>query len=182
MHPEFNIVEYTKRMISGAWVEFQGTGAPASQSQLAEIPRLPFLYLLKLIVPDNLNRYSFHLLMFLIGGIGTYFYIQKIWLTKKKDVFSNWIASLGAIYYLLNIVTLQQFYISFELFAVQFAFLPFVLISIHDLGEKVTVKSIFKFIVVQILITPYAYVPTIFYFTSIFFVCYGFFVNLQKIN
>jgi len=179
MHPEFDIWTYAKRMIFGAWVSFQGTGAPASQSQLAEITRLPFIFLLKFLLPDNLVRYSFHFLMVLIGGIGIYLYLGKIWLTKVREKYRNWIACFGALYYILNITTLQQFYISFECFAVEFAFLPFVFMSIHELCENVNKKTILKFIFVQLLIAPYAFVPTIVYFVFIFITIYSFFVNLQ---
>ena len=179
MHPEWNLLEYTKRVFFGAWVEFQGTGAPAAQSQLAEITRLPFIYLLKLLLPDNLVRYSFHFLMFLIGGIGMYLYLKKIWLSKVGGAWRDWIASFGATFYLLNIITLQKFFISFELFAVQFAFLPFVFISIHRLSENFNVKTILKFILVQLLIAPYGYNPSIYYLSAAFFICYGFFVNFQ---
>jgi len=178
-HPELNLTEFTKRVFSGAWVEFQGTGAPASQSQLAEIPRLPFIYLLKMLVPDNLNRYIFTFLMVLIGGIGMYYYLTKIWLTKIHDRFRNWIASFGAIYYILNIITLQQFFINFELFAVQFAYFPFVLLSIHAISNKCAPKTVLLFIGVLLLFAPCAYVPTIFYIAFVFFTIYTFFVNLQ---
>ncbi len=178
-HPEFNLLLAFKRAFFGAWVTFQGTGAPASQSQIADLTRLPFIFILKLFLPDNLVRYAFHFLMVLIGGIGIYFYLQKIWLTKVNDKFRDWIASLGGIFYVLNITTLQQFYISFEDFAVEFAFLPFAFMSIHELSRNVNAKTILKFILIQLLIAPYAFVATNFYFCASFFVIYGFFVNLQ---
>ncbi len=178
-HPEFNVWQFTKRVFSGAWVEFQGTGAPASQSQLAEITRLPYIYLFKLFFPPNLHRYLFTFLMLFIGGVGVYFYLIKIWLTKIRDNFRNWIAGFGALYYILNIVTLQEFFINFELFAVEFAYFPFVLLAIHAISNKITLKNVLLLIGTILLITPCAYVPTIFYLAYIFFIIYAFFVNLQ---
>ena len=178
-HPEFNVWEFTKRVFSGAWVEFQGTGAPASQSQLTEITRLPYIYLLKLFVPNHLHRYLFTFLMLFIGGMGMYFYLINIWLTKIKDNFRNWLAGFGALYYILNIITLQEFFINFELFSVEFAFFPFVLLTIHTISSKVNIKNILLLIGTILLITPCAYVPTIFYLAYIFFIIYAFFVNLH---
>jgi len=178
-HPEFNLPEFTKRVISGAWVEFQGTGAPAAQSQLVEITRLPYIYLLKLFVPDNLNRYFFTFLMVLIGGITIYYYLFEIWLSKMSDGYRRWLSCFGALYYVLNIISLQQFFINFEQFTVQFAYFPLVLLMIHKVSEKFTFKNILYFIIALILFIPTAYVPTIFYIAFIFFVVYTFFVNLD---
>lgn len=178
-HPEFNLPEFTKRVISGAWVEFQGTGAPAAQSQLAEISRLPYIYLLKLFVPDNLNRYFFTFMMVLIGGITLYYYLFEIWLSKMSDGYRRWLSCFGALYYVLNIISLQQFFINFEQFAVEFAYFPLVLLMIHKVSEKFTLKNTLYFIVALILFIPTAYVPTIFYIAFIFFVVYAFFINLD---
>lgn len=178
-HPEFDLGLAFKRALFGAWVAFQGTGAPASQAQTAEITRLPFIFLLKLFLPNNLVRHTFHLLMVLIGGITIYFYLIKVWLRKVNEIYKNRIAALGGIFYILNITTLQQFYISFEVFAVEFAFLSLVLLSIHWLSERFDRKSLLLFILVQLLIAPYGWVPTIFYFAAVFYVIYGFFVNFE---
>lgn len=179
VHAEFNLPEYAKRVFFGAWLEYQGMGGAAAQGHLAEIPRLPIVYLLSLVAPMNLNRYLFIFLMFLTGGIGMYTYLKRIWLTKLADPLRSWITSLSAIYYLLNILTLQQFYISFEMFTVQFAFLPFLLLSIHFLAERVSAKSILVFMTVQFLIAPSAHTPTVFYLGAFFSLLYAFFLNIQ---
>ena len=178
-HPEFNLSLAVKRALFGAWATFQGTGAPASQSQIAEITRLPIIFALTLLLPQNLIRYIFHFLMVFIGGISMYFYIKNIWLSKIDSTYKNWVASLGGIFYIFNITTLQQFYISFEPFAVEFAFLPLVFLSIHWLAEEPNKKAILLFIIIQLLIASYAFVPTVCYFAFIFYVIYGFFVYLQ---
>lgn len=178
VHPEFNLSQYAKRVFFGAWLEYQGMGAPAAQGHLAEIPRLPIIAFLKLIVPDNLNRYFFIFLMFLTGGIGMYFYLVHAWLKKDSAIRSRWIACLCAIFYLLNIITLQQFYISFEMFTVQFAFFPFLLLSIHALYSHVNTKNVLLFIFVQLLIAPSAHTPTLFYLGAVFSLIYGFFLSI----
>lgn len=179
VHPEFNLPQYAYRVFFGAWLEFQGLGAPAAQGHLAEVPRIPIIFLLKLLLPDNLIRYVFVFLMFFTGGVGTFLYLQKVWLNKINDSFTDWIAALGAIYYLLNLITLQQFYIAFEMFTVQFAFFPFLLLSIHVISKKVSAKTILIFLLVQFLIASSAHTPTVFYIGAIFSICYTFFLNLS---
>ncbi|NMB57327.1 hypothetical protein GYA19_05345, partial [Candidatus Beckwithbacteria bacterium] len=203
IHPEFNLGMYAHRVIFGAWQEHLGTGGPPAQGHPAEIFRLPILFILKLFLPLNLQRYGFIFLMYLIGGIGIYFYLKNYWLVREKQYtlpdkivnitqnlvngshtklvnkYSDWIASLGAIFYLLNILTLQQFYIAFEMFTVQFAFLPFLFISIHLLVKKINIKNLLIFFVIQLLIAPSAHTPTVFYLGMLFSTTYAFFLTLN---
>ena len=180
IHPELNIAQYAKRMIFGAWLEYQGMGGAAAQGHLAEISRLPFIYFFSLIAPQNMNRWLFIFFMYLIGGIGMYIYLICIWLNKNENRYRFWIASVSAIYYLLNVITLQQFYISFEMFTVQFAFLPFLLLSIHLICQKINTKNVLLFIVVQLLIAPSAHTPTVYYLGFFLSLCYAFFLSLQS--
>ncbi|PJC43104.1 MAG: hypothetical protein CO040_00940 [Candidatus Pacebacteria bacterium CG_4_9_14_0_2_um_filter_36_8] len=177
---EFDLPRYARQVFFGAWVEHQGLGGPAAQGQSAEILRLPFIFLLKILLPANLIRYVFIFSMYLLGGIGMYFYLIKIWLGNKLGNFKNWLASLGAVFYLLHILTLQQFYISFEMFTIQFAFLPFLLLNLHSLINKVSIKTVFSFILLQFLMAPSAHTQTVFYLAVVFSLLYVFFVSLQK--
>lgn len=178
IHAEFNIARYVRQVFFGAWLEHQGLGAPAAQGHLAEIPRLPILLLLKLILPDNLIRIVYIFALYLIGGVGMYFYLVKHWLNTKIKL-STWIASVGGIFYLLHLLTLQQFYISFEMFIVQFAFFPFLLMMIHQLSLEFNNKNILKFIGLQLLIAPSAHTSTVFYLAILFSMLYAFFIEFQ---
>ena len=180
IHAEFDLKGYTRQVFFGSWLEHQSLGAPAAQGQLAEITRLPILFLLQAILPTNLIRYVFIFSMYLVGGIGTYLYLNNIWLKNKADNLKKWLASLGGIFYLLHILTLQQFYISFEMFMVQFAFLPFLLMAVHKLAQKINTKHILIFILVQFLIAPSGHTPTVFYLGVLFSLIYGFFIKFKK--
>ena len=185
IHAEFNLARYARQVFFGSWLEHQGLGAPAAQAHLSEIPRLPILFFLQLLLPDNLIRYTYIFSMYLVGGVGVYLFLSKIWLNKKTGNFKNWIASLGAVFYLLHILTLQQYYISFEMFMVQFAFFPFLLMLIHKLSRSFSSKHILLFILLQFLIAPSGHTPTVFYLAVLLSMIYGFFVHLKnnfKIN
>lgn len=180
IHAEFDFLRYVRQVLFGAWVEHMGLGAPAAQAQLADIFKLPILFILKILLPDNLIRYALIFGYWLIGGLSMYYYVANYWLSEKKSVLKNWLASLAGILYLLHILTLQQFYIAFEMFAIQFAFLPLALVTIHHLFKKITPRSILFFIVVQLLLAPSGHVATLVYLTSIFLVGYAFFLSLKR--
>ena len=180
IHAEFDLARYAKQVFFGAWLEHQGPGAPAALAHASEIPRLPIIFLLKLLLPDNLVRYAFTFLMYLVGGIGTYYFLSKYWLRGKLNGLRKWIASLGGILYLLHVLTLQQFYISFELFTVQFAFLPFLLIAVHKLAKSITVRSVLMFSILQLLIAPSGHTPTVFYLGTMLMVLYAYFLKLER--
>jgi len=179
IHAEFDLGRYAKQVFFGAWLEHQSLSAPAAQGHLSEITRLPILLFLKITLPDNLVRYIFIFSYYLIGGIGMYLYLSKIWLKGKLKELKNWLASLGGIFYLLHILTLQQFYISFEMFMVQFAWFPFLLIIIHHLAKKITAKNLLLFFLVQLLLAPSAHTPTVYYLGVILSLLYGFFLKIH---
>lgn len=176
-HPEFNFQEFIKRIVGGAWLEYLGTGAPASQAYLSEIPRLPFIFLLKLLLPNNLVRYAFNFLIIFIGGAAMYLFLIKTILFNLNNRYRGWIASFGGIFYILNLMSLQQFYINFELFAIEFAYFPLVLLAIYNLSQHLNLKSVFFLIGALVLFTPSAFTPTIFYIACIFFIIYAFFTS-----
>lgn len=179
---EFNLTRYARQVFFGSWLEHQSMGAPAAQGHLSEIPRLPILLILKTLLPDNLVRYAYIFGLYLIGGIGTYFYLLKYWLNKAKKPLTKWLASLGALFYLLHILTLQQFYISFEMFMAQFAFLPFLLMIIHRLSHKLSYKNLLRFLLIQFLIAPSGHTSTVFYLGTLFSLIYAFFLKLDLVN
>lgn len=163
LHPEFNLKLYTERVFFGAWQEHQGLGAPAAQAHAAELPRLPLLWLLSSILPQSVVRYAFFFLMYIGGAISTYVFIRYTWFKSKKKVLYSWAAMLGGLFYLLNLGTLQQFYVPLEMFAVHFATLGFILWSIERCVSKPSLKNYFLFFIFQILSAPSAHTATLFY-------------------
>lgn len=163
LHPEFNLGLYAERVIFGAWQEHQGLGAPASQAHAAELPRLPILFLLQLLLPEHLVRYVFFIGCYILGGIGTYLFISKYWFEKSDKNVKNWSAFFGALLFQFNLGTLQHFYVPLEMFAVHYATLGFVLMSIHQVVAKPSRKSFSLFFIVQFFTAPSAHTATLFY-------------------
>lgn len=180
LHGEFDLQRYTNQVLGGAWLEHQGLGAPMNLAHLAEVSRLPILWLLSLVVPDHLIRITFIFLMYALGGVTMYFYLAKTWLDHRQTKLKNSLAALGGIVYLLHILTLQQFYIAFEMFTVQFAFLPLLFLIIHRFKRPLTAPTVLLFVGLQLLLAPSGHTPTNFYLAVLASQLYGFFLVLPK--
>ena len=97
---EFDLGRYARQVLGGAWVEHQGLGAPAAQAQLADAVRLPVLWFLKIMLPENLVRQVFIFSMYVVGGVGSYLYLERVWIGRRISWLRPWLAGLGAIFYL----------------------------------------------------------------------------------
>ena len=135
LHPEFNLGLYLQRIIFGVWQEHQGLGAVAVQAQASELGRLWYLW-----IPF---RYGYFWLMLVLGPLGIY----KLLGGKVRGF-------LGGLFYLLNLGTLQHFYLPQELFATAYAFLPWLFWAI--LTKKT--KTLF---LLFLLSAPMAHTPTL---------------------
>lgn len=180
IHAELDLGQYAYRVLFGAWKEHQGLGGPAAKAHLAEITRIPYLFLLQQIFPTYLVRAAFLFTMYLIGGTTMYFFVKNWWLEKHPPQISTWVAGFAGLLYMLHPLTLQQFYISFELFTVQFAFFPLVLITIHLLAQKLSAKHLLYFSLVQVLIASSAHTPTVYYLGAVISVLYALGVALHQ--
>lgn len=69
---------------------------------------------------------------------------------------------LGALFYLLNLATVQTFYAPFEAFIAHFAALPWLLLSSILFFQHQTRKRLLFLSIVLLLTTPQAYIPTLF--------------------
>ncbi len=179
-HPELNIQEFARRVFGGAWAQYQGTGAPAAQSQLAELARLPFIALLTWILPNHLVRYVNLFVLVFCGGIFMYYFLVKSIFYRSSFVWRQYTALFGALYYILNIVSIQQFYINFELYAVQFAFFPLVLLTADKLIKNLTFQSVLIYICTLILFIPTAFVPTIAYIAFALLAIFSLFTSVEQ--
>jgi hypothetical protein len=162
LHPEFNLALYLKRAFWGVWQEHQGVGAVASQAHAAELPRLLIVGLLNLILPINLVRYCFFFLTLGIGSLGAYF-LSKYLLSIHSERFSREASFLAGAFYVLNLATLQEFYVPLEMFAVHFAVLPwlfFLAIAYLREGKR---KLLLGFSLATVFGASMAHTPTLFY-------------------
>ena len=162
LHPEFDFGLNFKRLFFGVWRGEQGLGAPAGHAHMADLPRVIFLWILNFILPVSLLRYSYVFICLLLGPLGIYQLIRFI-LHNNKHKFTDLVAFLSSIYYLLNLATLQQFYVPFEMFPTQYAFLPWIILFSLQFIEEGRRLSLFYFFLFTLLSTPQAYAPQLWY-------------------
>jgi hypothetical protein len=171
LHPEFNLTHAFISTIQGVWRGDQGLGAIAGHSHMSELPRLMYLLVAKIVLPLNLLRYSFFFLCLVLGPLGVFFLVRHLSPSKNRQV-TNLAAFLSASFYLLNLTTVQHFYVPFEMFATQFAALPWLFLTLWLFLKNGQKKSLALFALVSFLATPQAYAATLFYAWA--FVCVSF--------
>ena len=181
LHPEFNFSLYFNRAFYGAWQEHQGIGAPAAQAHASELTRLPVVYLLSLVLPENLVRYSFFFLTWALGALGAYFLARQI-LSEHSNKYVNWASFLGAVFYLLNLATLQQYFDPLEMFAVHFAALPWLILLAAKYLRDAGKKNLIWFSVATLLSSSMAATATLFYFYLVGFSLFVLGVSLLNRN
>ncbi|MBU0572711.1 hypothetical protein KKH23_02805 [Patescibacteria group bacterium] len=162
LHPEFNLGLYLKRAFFGVWQEHQGVGAVASQAHIAEIPRLLIVFLLSLILPLSAVRYVFFFLCLGLGALGIY-YFSKYLLAITKRHYLGSSAFLAALFYVLNLTTLQHFYVPLEMFAIHFAALPWLFLLTVLYLRQGKGKFLIWFSLATLFAAGMAHTATLFY-------------------
>ena len=170
LHPEFDFSLNFQRLFFSVWRTEQGLGAVSGHTVMADLPRVVILWLFHFILPLSFLRYSYVFLCLILGPLGFYFLIK--YLFKKP-----YIAFLGAIIYLFNLGTLQQFFVPFEMFTTQWAFLPWIIFSAIVYLHKPARKKLLVFAIINLVATPQAYAAQLWY---AFFVVFTVFLILSR--
>lgn len=153
--PEFNLWLNIKRNIFAVWQEYRGLGLLDGQAHSANTIHTLSIAFLRIFLPIEVTRYVLTLLLHCVGGIGMYLFMNSI--VKKRAP-----ALIAAIFYMLNIGIVQQFYAPLETFVFQFAFLPFCMYWGYRYIQDHTRSSLMWFGFITLLMTPQAFVPTVF--------------------
>ena len=177
LHPEFNFSANFSRLISGVWRADQGLGTVAAHSHMSDLPRVFFLYLIHFFTPLNFLRYAYVFLCLIIGTISSFYLLKYIF--HKKEL-----AFIGALFYLFNLSTLQQFIVPFEMFCTQYAFLPLILLFTLQFLHTPTRRPLLFLALTTLLATPQAYAAHLWYaffiiYCSFLFIYYIFNLNHQ---
>ncbi len=180
LHPEFNFGLNIKREISGVFRENQGLGAVSAHAAMADLPHILILFIFDSILDKQFLRYFYIFLNLILGAIGMYFFLYKIVLKDKVSSF------LGGLFYLLNLGTLQQFVVPFEMFTTQFMSLPwlflFATLSLYSTSTKNFNKFLLYFSISTILASPMAFAPTLWYVYFFVLATYLFSLIFLKIH
>ncbi len=160
LHPEFNFPLNISRMFSHVWASEQGVGAISAHSDMSDLPRIIFLWIASISIPASFIRYFYIFSCLIIGSLGVYSFLKYIF-QREKDSYWVYPASfLGGLFYLLNLGTLQNFYVPLEMFTVAFAGVPWLFLTAIKSLRSMTRSNLVKFALVVVLITPMAYAAT----------------------
>ncbi|MFA6081478.1 MAG: hypothetical protein WC741_03660 [Patescibacteria group bacterium] len=129
LQTELNPGLAVKRAFFSVWEEYQSFGLTAGMAHAADLSRAVFLWIMSYVIPQNIIRYFYHFLMLLLGGLGAFeLFYQRLTATVKQDQNKVKTAAVfaffGALFYMLNLGTIQIFYLPYEAFSTFFAFLP----------------------------------------------------------
>lgn len=138
-------------------------GAVAAHSHMTDWPRIAFLFIESFFLPTSFLRYSYIFLCLILGPLGVYFFLNYVFRREKEGVAPSIGAFLGALYYLLNLGTLQHFYVPFEMFTTAYAFIPWLFYFALRFLREGKKKNLIIFVILTILSSPQAYAATLFY-------------------
>ncbi len=172
LHPEFNFGLSFQRLLFGVFRPEQGLGAVAGHSHMSELPRVFMLWISSFILPTELLRYGFITSCLLVGILGVYYFCLKTLFTDHSSVKSKTFSFLGALFYLLNLGTLQHFVVPFEMFTVLYAFLPWILLNATLYLRTGYQKYLRWFFVVSLMAAPMAFAATLWYAFFLSFLFY----------
>lgn len=175
LHPEFDFNLNFKRLIFGVWRSEQGLGDLSGHSAMADLPRVVILWLFHFIFPLSFLRYSYVFLCLIIGPLAFYFLLKYLF---QKSNYSSLLSFLGTLVYLFNLGTLQQFYVPFEMFPTQWAFLPLLILFSLKYLHSPKPKYLLTYLFFTFLATPQAYAAQLWY---AFFAVYTLFLFLYTI-
>lgn len=160
LQTDLNPLLAIKRAFFASWQEYQSFGLPAGMAHASDLVRALLTALPYLLLPQSIARYAQFIALFAVGGYGAYYLFQKLFGKEK-----SWIALSGALFYMVNLGTLQIFALPFEPFSWFFASLPWLLLTCHNVltaDKEAFRKQFFFALLVNILATPSYYLQTLF--------------------
>jgi hypothetical protein len=162
LHPELNFGANIARAFFSSWQEYQGLGLPAGHGHATELLREIILWFINIFLPAVDSRKIYLISMLLTGALGMYFFIRNVLLKEVHYQLRVILSFIAESFYLLNLMTLQIFYIPYEAFAAHFAFLPWMIYSLYIFMRSPSKKNFLIFLAIQLLGTWQFYIPTLF--------------------
>jgi len=163
LHPEFNPLLDLKRGLFSVWQEYRGLGLLGGMAHASDLPRTLVVLLMSSFVPANAIRYLLTFATLGIGSLGVYYFLDNILLKNHLDSRTTQTASLlGGLYYILNLSTLQVYFIPFETFTWLFAFFPWIFSVFILYLNKPKLSRLFLVFLLLLISAPSFFVETTF--------------------
>lgn len=162
LHAEFDIPMNIYRSIFAVWQEYQGLGLLGGMAHASDLPRQLFLLIFSFVLPASFLRYFFMFVMLFVGTAGMYKIAKDIFLANYHSEIKEKGAFLAGIFYLLNIGTVQYFFVPFEPYSAFWGFFPWEIFGAIRFLQNPTRRNLLFLAIINILAIPQAYVQTIF--------------------
>lgn len=156
-----------KRTLFATWREYRGFGV-ASDSEVVDLFRQLPLLAIGTFVPSYLLEWLYYFSMYVLGTIGAYtLTIHALRRLTTTNSFTTWHWSLvglsGALFYAVNLYSLEVFYTPIVMYVARFGFLPWlVLFSWQWLTDKHS-KTLIRLGVTSLLAAPAFLTATVFF-------------------
>lgn len=163
--PELAISLNLERSIFGVWQTYRGLGTLDGMAHGANIVHVFLMSVWKLVVGIEAARPLWLLLLHATGMIGAGLLTRQLLKSSYTsiDVKNLNLSSLVAgLLYGLNAYVLQMFYVPLEVFAYQFAVLPWLIWSAQRYLTNYSAKALGVFGIITLLGLGQAHVPTVF--------------------
>ncbi|MEX0895447.1 MAG: hypothetical protein WDZ94_00740 [Patescibacteria group bacterium] len=172
--PELAISLNLERSIFGVWQTYRGLGTLDGMAHVANVIHVLLMAFWKLLVGIEAARPLWLLILYGLGMLGSAALTRQIFanIAKKTDTKIEMAASLiSGLAYGLNFYVLQMFYVPLEVFAYQFAALPWLLWSAEHYLTNRSHKALGVFGLITLLGLGQAHVPTVFISSALLFGC-----------
>ena len=165
--PEFNLGLNLKRAVYAVWQEYRGLGLYDGMAHAANLMHTLYIWFLVFFLPLNMLRYAFIFLTYLVGGLGMYAFLRKIFSLRQNQNHATeasliTTAVIGAVMYMVNPAIIQLYFAPLEVFAVHFAALPWILFCLIHTLYSPSHKTYLALFIMSFLFSPQGFVPTIF--------------------
>ncbi|OQY68257.1 hypothetical protein B6D29_01035 [Microgenomates bacterium UTCPR1] len=165
-----------KRAFFSVWEEYQSFGLTAGMAHATDLVRAVFIWFVSFVIPQNVVRYFYHFLMLFLGGLGALKLFSRDPDFHRDGNQEKWPAFLGALFYMLNLGTVQIFYLPFESFSSFFAFLPWGVWSFKKIlrhNSKLSKKNLLLLTLLNLLGTPAFYTQQLFFVYILVLGCFS---------
>lgn len=162
LHSEFDTALNLKRALFSAWQEYQGVGLPSGMAHAADLPRVLVVTLASYIFPAQTIRYLWTFAMLILGPLGVYKLIKDMVFGKKLKNTTVFASFIGAMFYLLNLATVQYFFTPYESFVSFFGLFPWMLYFALKYLNTTKNKDLLILFIFSVFATSAFYVQTIF--------------------
>lgn len=130
----------------------------------ADLPRIIAINILSLFgFPNELFRYTSIFFPLLLGPLGIYYFLHdKLFKSKLDTKTSQYASLLGALFYLLNLATVQTFFTPFESFVYFYGAFPWLIFLLTSYLDDPDPKSLLFLFVGSLFAAPGFYIETLF--------------------